>query len=237
MTEPVALQNHGTVRAFYQVLANTAIANVTSSYLWWALTFWAYLETRSVLATAIIGGSYMLLVAVFGVVFGVIVDRTKKKAVMVLSSMITLVTYLLAGALYLSFPESVLVNWGGPWFWVFAGRDPRRRCGREPPQHRALDDRHAARARRSPRPRERARRCRPGHRVHGDERVLGPVDRVARHGMDRRDRHRRDGSSRSATCSSCRSRSAASRASRGHRKTSDSAGSSRRSWWCRGCSP
>lgn len=33
MTEPVAgaaaLQNHGTVRAFYQVLANTAIANVT----------------------------------------------------------------------------------------------------------------------------------------------------------------------------------------------------------------
>lgn len=110
-----------TVRAFHQVLANTAAANVTSSYLWWALTFWAYLETRSVLATAIIGGSYMLLVAAFGVVFGVIVDRTKKKAVMVLSSGITLVMYLLAGALYLSFPESVLVDWGGLWFWVFAG--------------------------------------------------------------------------------------------------------------------
>lgn len=121
MTEPIASPNQATVRAFYQVLANTAVANVTSSYLWWALTFWAYLETRSVLATAIIGGSYMLLVAVFGVVFGVIVDRTKKKAVMVLSSMITLVTYLLAGALYLSFPENVLIDWGGPWFWVFAG--------------------------------------------------------------------------------------------------------------------
>ena len=98
-----------------------AVANVTSSYLWWALTFWAYLETRSVLATAIIGGSYMLLVALLGVVFGVIVDHMKKKAVMVLSSVVTLSTYLLAGALYLSFPESVLVNWGGPWFWVFAG--------------------------------------------------------------------------------------------------------------------
>ncbi|MDY0908665.1 MFS transporter [Microbacterium sp. CFBP9034] len=110
-----------TVRAFYQVLANTAVANVTSSYLWWALTFWAYLETRSVLATAIIGGSYMLLVAVFGVVFGVIVDHTKKKAVMVISSVVTLATYLMAGALYLSFPEDVLVDWGGPWFWVFAG--------------------------------------------------------------------------------------------------------------------
>ncbi|MET0297990.1 MAG: MFS transporter [Microbacterium sp.] len=110
-----------TLRSFYQVLANTAVANVTSSYLWWALTFWAYLETKSVLATAIIGGSYMLLVAVFGVVFGVIVDHLKKKAVMVLSSMVTLITYLLAGALYLSFPESVLIDWGGPWFWVFAG--------------------------------------------------------------------------------------------------------------------
>ena len=121
MTASVGSPNQGTVRAFYQVLANTAVANVTSSYLWWALTFWAYLETRSVLATAIIGGSYMLLVAVFGVIFGVIVDRTKKKAVMVLSSTITLVTYLLAGALYLSFPENVLVDWGGPWFWVFAG--------------------------------------------------------------------------------------------------------------------
>lgn len=110
-----------TLRSFYQVLVNTAVANVTSSYLWWALTFWAYLETRSVLATSIIGGSYMLLVAVFGFVFGAIVDRMKKKAVMVLSSSITLVTYLLAGAMYLVFPESVLVDWGGPWFWVFAG--------------------------------------------------------------------------------------------------------------------
>ncbi|TQJ30951.1 MFS transporter [Microbacterium sp. SLBN-146] len=116
-----ALPGARTLRNFYQVLVNTAVANVTSSYLWWALTFWAYLETRSVLATAIIGGSYMLLVAVFGVGFGVLVDRMKKKAVMVLSSMVTLIAYLLAGALYLSFPESVLVNWGGPWFWVFAG--------------------------------------------------------------------------------------------------------------------
>lgn len=116
-----ALPGARTLRHFYQVLVNTAIANVTSSFLWWALTFWAYLETRSVLATAIIGGSYMLLVAVFGVAFGVLVDRMKKKAVMVLSSMVTLIAYLLAGALYLSFPESVLVDWGGPWFWVFAG--------------------------------------------------------------------------------------------------------------------
>jgi DHA3 family multidrug efflux protein-like MFS transporter len=110
-----------TLRAFYQVLVNTALANVTSSYLWFALTFWVYLETKSVLATAIIGGSYMLLVAVFGVVFGVIVDRMKKKAVMLLSSIVTAAAYVLAGAIYLAVPESALLDWGGLWFWAFAG--------------------------------------------------------------------------------------------------------------------
>ncbi len=114
-------QGPATVRAFHQVLVNTAVANVTTSYLWFGLTFWVYLETQSVLATAIIGGSYMLLVAVFGVVFGVIVDHMKKKAVMLLSSIVTLAAYLIAGAMFLAFPESVLLDWGGPWFWVFAG--------------------------------------------------------------------------------------------------------------------
>ncbi|MEV7693702.1 MFS transporter [Microbacterium sp. NPDC089189] len=109
------------MRSFYAVLLNTLIANVTTSYLWFALTFWAYLETKSVLATSIVGGSYMLLVAVFGIVFGALVDHMKKKAVMMLSSMITLSTYLLAGALFLAFPEATLVDWGGPWFWAFAG--------------------------------------------------------------------------------------------------------------------
>ncbi|APF34030.1 MFS transporter [Microbacterium paludicola] len=121
MTAPLSAVETSRMRAFHQVLGNTLLANVTSSFLWFALTFWAYLATQNVLATSIIGGSYMLLVAVFGVVFGALVDHMKKKAVMVLSSLITLSTYLGAGAIYLLFPESVLVDWGGPWFWVFAG--------------------------------------------------------------------------------------------------------------------
>ena len=109
------------MKHFYQVLVNTLIANVTTSFLWFALTFWVYLETRSVLATAIIGGSYMLLVAVLGLVFGMIVDHNRKKNVMVASSVGGLVTYIMAGLLYLRFPESVLVDWNGVFFWMFAG--------------------------------------------------------------------------------------------------------------------
>lgn len=109
------------MRLFLQVLANTMVANVTTSFLWFALTFWVYLETRSVLATGIIGGAYMLLIAFFAMLFGTIVDRHRKLRVMIFSSVVTLVSFVLAGVVYLLQPESVLVDLGGPWFWVFAG--------------------------------------------------------------------------------------------------------------------
>lgn len=109
------------MKNFYNVLLNTLIANVTTSYLWFALTFWIYLETLSVLATGIIGGLYMLLIAMCSIVFGTIVDRNKKKNVMVFSSVVTFVTFSLAGVLFMIFPESSLVNIGGPIFWLFAG--------------------------------------------------------------------------------------------------------------------
>ncbi|HVL60461.1 MAG TPA: MFS transporter [Microbacterium sp.] len=109
------------MRMFVHVLVNTMIANVTTSFLWFALTFWVYLETRSVLATGIIGGAYMLLIAAFGIVFGTIVDRHKKYRVMMLASVVTLAAFVAAGVLYLMHPESALVDLGGPWFWVFTG--------------------------------------------------------------------------------------------------------------------
>ena len=108
-------------RAFANVLVNTLIANVTTSFLWFALTFWVYIETQSVLATGIIGGAYMLFVAIFAMVFGTIVDRHRKHAVMVLSSVISAVAFGVAGVLYMWQPESELLNLGGPWFWLFSG--------------------------------------------------------------------------------------------------------------------
>ncbi len=108
------------MKNFYQVLLNTLIANVTTSYLWFALTFWVYLETRSVMATAIIGGSYMFLVAIFSIIFGTIVDHNKKKNVMLFASVFTAVAYVLAGLVFLAFPSDLLSNWQHVAFWLFA---------------------------------------------------------------------------------------------------------------------
>ena len=107
------------LRSFYAVLANTALANVTTNYLWFALTFWLYLETRSVLATSVVGGSYMLLLAVLGVPFGMLVDRHRKKRVMVIASLISLVAYVMALGWYLIRPAAELTTIGSPGFIVF----------------------------------------------------------------------------------------------------------------------
>lgn len=109
------------MKQFQRVLVNTALANVTTGYLWFALTFWAYLETRSVLATSIVGGAYMLLLSALGMWFGVLVDRHRKWATMAASSVVTVTAYAVAGVLYLTFPHDWLIDWSGPGFWLFAG--------------------------------------------------------------------------------------------------------------------
>ncbi|EYR63387.1 multidrug transporter [Actinotalea ferrariae CF5-4] len=118
VTDPTAPPT--AMRTFFHILGNTAVANVTTSYLWWALTFWAYLETRSVLVTGLIGGAYMLFISFSSIFFGTVVDHHRKLAVMRLSSLLTLVAFAVAGAMFLLLPERMLLALNGPWFWLFA---------------------------------------------------------------------------------------------------------------------
>lgn len=107
------------MKHFYQVLLNTLVANVTASFLWFALTFWVYLETQSVMATAILGGTYMLLIAVFSIIFGTIVDHNKKKNVMVYASLYTMVAFAISGVMYMLLPKESLTDWTNVMFWLF----------------------------------------------------------------------------------------------------------------------
>jgi DHA3 family multidrug efflux protein-like MFS transporter len=107
------------MRTFYLLVANTLVANVTTSFLWFALTFWVYLETRSVVATAIIGGGYMLLFAISGLFFGTFVDRHRRKTSMLLSSVLTLGAFALAGVVYVAAPGDIH-DLGHLAFWAFS---------------------------------------------------------------------------------------------------------------------
>src|SRR5688500_3152900 len=73
--------------AFRHLLLNTLISGVTSTFLWFALTFWVFVETRSVVATGVIGGGYSISSAILGPFFGTLVDRHRKKDAMMLATL------------------------------------------------------------------------------------------------------------------------------------------------------
>ena len=120
MTEQSPVAPANSQRTFLHVLVNTAVANITTSYLWFSLTFWVYLETENVMATGIIGGAFMLLIAVFSMIFGTYVDKHRKKNVFMLSAVITAVMFTLAGAVYMLLPTQRILDIGGWEFWLFA---------------------------------------------------------------------------------------------------------------------
>lgn len=105
---------------FIQVLVNTAIANVTTSFLWFALTFWAYAETRNVIVAGVVAASYMLFVSLFSMFFGTLVDRFRKKAVMAWATLVALIVFALDAALFFAIGGAAIIDLGRPWFWIFS---------------------------------------------------------------------------------------------------------------------
>jgi len=107
------------VKTFYQILANTVIANVTNMTVWFAMVFFVYLETRSVTATSIISGIFLVFTAGLGIWFGSLVDHNKKKNVMILSGVISLCIYIIGFGIYLALPAETWKNPTSVTLWAF----------------------------------------------------------------------------------------------------------------------
>ncbi len=105
--------------AFYHLLGNNLLANVTNFTVWFAVTFWVYLETKSVFATGMIAGIYLVFTAGFGFWLGSIVDHNAKKVAMLGSSVVSGIFYTLSLALLLLWPREVFTDPYGPHLWVF----------------------------------------------------------------------------------------------------------------------
>jgi len=104
---------------FYQLLANTTIASVINFTVWFAITFFVYLETRSVFATGIIAGIYSVLAAGSGIWFGSLVDHYRKKNVMLLSSIASLLLYSISFGVYLTAGSDAFKDPSSVTLWVF----------------------------------------------------------------------------------------------------------------------
>jgi DHA3 family multidrug efflux protein-like MFS transporter len=106
---------------FRRLLVNTLVSGVTSSFLWFALTFWVYLETRSVVATGVIGGAFSISSALLGPFFGTFVDRHRKRHTMVVATVASVACFAVATGVFLAVDAASLLRLSSPFFWLLVG--------------------------------------------------------------------------------------------------------------------
>ena len=107
------------MKTFHVTLANSLIAFVVNNFVWFAVTFWVYLETKSVIATSVMAGVFTLTIAFSGFFLGSLVDRYPKKRVMLLSSFVSLILYAIAGFIFITTPYEVFRDASSVRLWIF----------------------------------------------------------------------------------------------------------------------
>ena len=116
---PVLDLSKSTDRAFVHLLVNALLVSVINFTVWFAVTFWVFLETKSVLATGMVAGIFLVSTALSGIWFGSLVDHHRKKTVMQASSLVSLAFYAVAFTLYQLTSEQTFANPASVMLWVF----------------------------------------------------------------------------------------------------------------------
>jgi DHA3 family multidrug efflux protein-like MFS transporter len=107
------------MKPFHAVLINALAGSLANTFVWFAVTFWVYLQTRSVVATSVLAGVYTATTAASGFFLGSLVDRYEKKTALLLSSLASLLLYGLAGLLYLAAPRAAFADAASPALLAF----------------------------------------------------------------------------------------------------------------------
>ncbi|GAB3974660.1 MFS transporter [Plantactinospora veratri] len=94
------------------------MVSVINFTAWFAITFYVYLQTRSVFATGVVSGIFLVLTALTGIWFGSLVDHHPKKTVMQASALVSLVLYALAFAVYQATPKESFTDPASVPLWV-----------------------------------------------------------------------------------------------------------------------
>lgn len=107
------------MKTFYQLIANNVLASIMNMTVWFAVIFYVYLESRSVFATAMISGLFLVFTAISGFWFGSLVDNHHKKNVMLGASLFSLAIYMLSYYLYKIAPDQAFAYVESTYLWVF----------------------------------------------------------------------------------------------------------------------
>ena len=132
-------------RVFLHLLVNTLLVSVINFTVWFAITFWVYLETRSVLATGMVAGIFLVATALSGIWFGSLVDHHRKKSVMQVldAGVARRCTWGRSCSTRLT-PKEVFTDPASVRLWIFIVICDGRRDRRQHPLHRPDDPGHRA---------------------------------------------------------------------------------------------
>lgn len=108
------------MKIFYHLITNNALAALANLTIWFALTFFVYLETKSVFASGTIGGLYLVFVALSGIWFGSLVDHHRKKTMLLISSLSSLLFFILAFITFSVAPADSLTYATSPYLWLMS---------------------------------------------------------------------------------------------------------------------
>lgn len=109
----------GPERVFAHLLLSNLLVSVVNYTVWFAVTFWVFLETGSVFATGMIAGIFLVATAGTGIWFGSLVDHHRKHAVLQGSAVASIALYALALGVYLLTPAESFRTAGSVPLWCF----------------------------------------------------------------------------------------------------------------------
>ncbi len=107
------------MKVFYNLLVNTVISSVTNFTVWFAIIFFGYIQTQSVIVTSVMSGIYLVATAATGFWFGELVDNNKKKKLLVVSGIFSLIMYLICFIIYITVGADAFKDVSNPILWVF----------------------------------------------------------------------------------------------------------------------
>ena len=105
--------------SFLYQLQNTLLVSVINFTVWFAITFYVYLQTRSVFATGVVAGIFLVATALTGIWFGSLVDHHRKKTTMQASAAVSLVAYAICFGIYQMTPHQRFADPTSVILWVF----------------------------------------------------------------------------------------------------------------------
>jgi len=107
------------MKTFYKLLVVTLVAVTTNNFVWFALTYWAYLNTKSVISTSILAGVWLTISIFTANWFGSLIDHHRKKTILAGSGIVTFILFSAGLIIFLTSPANSFSTVASAWFWLF----------------------------------------------------------------------------------------------------------------------